>query len=72
MTYWSETLKEIPAIAQKVNWKPRYAVWGCFSGTSFVDTCANNPEYLSSCACGGEFCSPETRTTLHNFRVAVS
>lgn len=60
--YWMETLKEIPAIAQKVSWKPRYALWGCFSGSSFSEMCSGNPEYLSSCACGGEFCSPEKRT----------
>lgn len=40
--YWQETLKEIPAIAQKVNWKPRYAMWGCFTGSSFSDSCTTD------------------------------
>lgn len=54
LNMWEQTLKDIPSIGSRVNWKPRYALWGCNSGL-FVNnpSCTDKPEYLSSCACKG-------------------
>ena len=40
-------------------WTPRFATLNCSSGDS-ARSCQN--DYISSCGCSGEFCSPEVRS----------
>lgn len=46
-----------------VNWKPRFAYYSC------SDQKACSGEFVSSCACGGEFCSPESHEKSSNVLV---
>lgn len=62
---WNTTLKEIPILASKVTWKPRYVITGCVNNS--LDPSRNcSPVIVTqrSCACGGEFCSPSECTNL--------
>lgn len=57
----------------KVNWKPRFALWGCNSGLFTPGSaCIDNPQYISTCACRGEFCSPELSIKLMICRIKSS
>lgn len=56
MNWWKATLTAIPTLEQKVDWKPRFAYANCTGGA------ACGSEFVSSCACSGDFCSPEVRT----------
>lgn len=61
MAIWDQTTREVPSIAKSVDWKPRYALWGCNSGHFAPGSvCTDDSKYLQSCACSGDFCSPET------------
>lgn len=56
MGWWETTLGAIPKLEDKLEWRPRFAYIACNGGAN----CGG--QYVSSCACGGDFCSPEVRT----------
>lgn len=61
---WNDTLRDVPALAGKVQWKPRYVIYGCVSGSLDPSrSCNSSIATLKSCACGGEFCSPSESTS---------
>lgn len=52
----------LPSLEKKVEWHPRIATLGCTHGDN-PNICSQD-DFVSSCACKGEFCSPETRKIL--------
>lgn len=59
LTIWNQTLEEVTVFKDAIDWKPRYALWGCSSGLySPYPDCKSDAQYIATCACGGQFCSP--------------
>jgi hypothetical protein len=54
-----QALKSMPNLEHGMQWTPRFATFGCTHGES-KQVCATN-DYIASCGCRGEFCSPEVR-----------
>lgn len=51
---WNETLKEIPGLASRVEWKPRYVIYGCIHNSLDPSrSCNDSVATQKSCACGG-------------------
>lgn len=51
---WNDTLKEVPALSSKVEWKPRYVIYGCIQGSlDPARSCNASIATFRSCACGG-------------------
>ena len=56
MVLLGKVFKKLPSLNEHVEWRPRIASMGCTHGDS-ANICTK-ADYVASCGCKGEFCSP--------------
>jgi hypothetical protein len=56
MVLLSRVFEKLPSLQDNVEWRPRVASLGCTHGDN--PNICSKAEYVASCGCKGEFCSP--------------
>ena len=59
LEYFNQAERDMPLLDKKITWVPRFASFDCSHGQS--SAMCKGSEFIASCACKGQFCSPETR-----------
>jgi len=56
LEYLNQAEHNMPLLDKKITWVPRFASFDCSHGQS-LSTCQES-DFIASCACRGQFCSP--------------